>query len=184
MEPDPVEPIAQKRQTTPFKFYALFVRDTAQLSDRRQALNAIYISVNSVVLGAVAILAQVGGLSSPVFLAVEVFVAFAGFLIAGQWKRMIKMYQALLRFRFTVLIEMEKTLAVPCNVKMYSEEKRARLYGFSELELQLPVIFQLLYSVGSILLVLISLSIRLGWFDALRTFLLNYAKPVSTLLFG
>jgi hypothetical protein len=178
MQPDSVLTTThvQTHPPKPFKVYELFVHDTARLSDRRQALNSIYISVNSVLLGAVAILAQLGGISSLGFLAVEAFVAFAGFFIAGQWTRMIKKYQSLLHFRFSALIEVEALLGIDETLKIYTREEGEKLFGFSELELQLPRIFRLFYLVGTFLLVIISVAHQLGALDALHTFITMLLK--------
>src|SRR5262249_10555449 len=137
-----------------FKVYKLFVHDTARLSDRRQTMNNIYLSVNSVLLGTLAILAQQSKLESLVLLVVEVFVGAAGILIAGQWLQLINKYRKLFQVRYALLRKLEDSSTFSASVKVYQEEsKEPRTYGFSDIERHLPRIFLALYALGLPLLI-------------------------------
>ena len=129
--------------------YPLFVQDTARLSDRRQSMNALYLSVNSLLLGAIALLAQQGGLTNILFLAAEFIIAVAGIIIAAQWRRLIDKYRDLLKLRYALLIEMENQKPFPSATKVYTSEAMEKLYGFSEIERRLPMIFQWVYGTGT-----------------------------------
>lgn len=177
MQPDSPEP--RHHTVSPFKMYSLFVRDTSRLSDRRQALNSIYISVNAVLMGAVAVLIQLGSTVSAVFIAVEVFVALAGLLITRQWSKTIEKYRSLLAFRFHMLIEMEARLDIDDNLKMYSREADKALYGFSDIERKLPRTFSWLYVAGVALLLLTTAISRLGLFHALHLALVHLLRHLG-----
>lgn len=168
LDPLPTRTAPRLSSVNVFKIYSLFVRDTARLSDRRQALNAIYISVNSVLMGAVALLIQLASTVSAVFVAVEIFVALAGLLITRQWAKTIEKYRSLLAFRYQKLIAMEADLDLDEQHKMYSREAEQKLYGFSEIERQLPRTFRWLYVIGVALLLLTTIASRLGLIHELR----------------
>lgn len=145
--------------------YVALIQDTAQISDRRQTMNNIYLSVNSVLLGALAILAQQSIVSSAVFLPVEIFIAIVGILIAGQWRSLLGKYKALLGLRYKTLMSIETKETFGSEFKMYSlEDKTPEVYGFSAIEARLPFIFQLIYVVGTLLLSLATLAARAGVF--------------------
>jgi hypothetical protein len=156
-----------------FDVYKLLVQDTAHISDRRQTMNNIYLSVNTLLLGALAVLVQQGRLTSFLFLTVEVFVSIAGFIIALQWRALIKTYKNLLRLRYETLEEIEKTIDIPDIAKIYTLEHKAsdtnkKLYGYSDIEGRLPGIFQWLYGVGLVLLVFATFAARTGLFTLLE----------------
>lgn len=136
--------------TNIFAMYQLFVEDTAKLSDRRQAMNTIYLSVNSVLLGSVALLAQLGGLNNPYFLIAEVVVAAGGTFIAWRWRNLLTKYQRLGKLRFKVLRDIERLCDLPSEAQMYALEDKSGLYGFTDMEKSLPTMFQLLYIVATI----------------------------------
>ncbi len=145
-----------------FDVYPVFIEDTARLSDRRQTTNNIYLSVNSVLLGVVAFLAQQGHLESFTFLIIEVFVAAAGFIIASQWHHLLRKYRELLSLRYRVLEEIENLPEFPGVAGMYAREHKENIGGFSDIEARIPRIFQGLYAVGSVALIAGTFIIRLG----------------------
>jgi hypothetical protein len=143
--------------------YTALIQDTAQISDRRQTMNNIYLSVNSVLLGALAILAQQSIATNVVFLPVEIFIAIVGILIAGQWRSLLQKYKALLGLRFKTLMSIEAKETFGSEFKVYTlEDKTPEVYGYSAIEARLPVIFQLIYVVGSLLLSLATLAAHSG----------------------
>jgi hypothetical protein len=157
----------------PFDEYKLFVEDTGRTSDRRQTVNNIYLSVNSVLLGAVAILVQQGQLRSFLFLVVEIFIAIAGYFICNDWRKLITQYRKLLAFRFEQLRGLEATM--PGSTKMYSKESEYKPLGFAgdkqgffSIEIKLPTIFQVLYVAGTILFVAVTVLQRLGYVTQLE----------------
>lgn len=152
----------------PFDEYRLFVEDTGRTSDRRQTVNNIYLSVNSVLLGAVAILVQQGQLRSFLFLVVEIFIAIAGFFICSDWRKLISQYRKLLAFRFEQLRALEAQ--IPGSNQMYNKESADKRLGYSDeqrgffsIEIKLPTIFQALYVAGTILFLVVTIAERLGY---------------------
>lgn len=134
--------------------YKLLVTDTAHISDRRQTMNGLYLSVNSLLLGALAILAQQAQLESVTLLVLEIFVAFAGWSIAGHWLEAIEKYRGLLQVRYAVLRTLEQESgAVPEAGRIYTiENKTPAIFGFSDIEVKLPKMFRWLYLIGTLLL--------------------------------
>jgi len=158
---------------TVFDVYKVLVQDTAHISDRRQTMNNIYLSVNAILLGALAVLVQQGHLTSFLFLTVEVFVSLAGIIIAAQWRALITTYKSLLRLRYETLEEIEKTLDIPDIAKIYTLEHKVsdtnkKLYGYSDIERRLPGIFQWFYGAGLFLLVLATFAARTGLFTLIE----------------
>lgn len=154
--PPPTPPTPTQRiQVDGWDEYKMFVEDTQRLSDRRQAANNIYLSVNSLLLGAVALLVQLGGLSQPVFLPIVILIAIAGFFICGDWLRLLLSYRQLLNVRFGVLKEREKRF--DGSFTMYHIEDREMGYsdpqqGFWRIEINLPTVFRFVYAVGVLIL--------------------------------
>jgi hypothetical protein len=145
-----------------FRQYELIVEDTARLSDRRQTVNNLYLSANSLLLGGSAILVQQGTLKNgfPILLIVPLVLA-GGFLCVDWW-RLLRNYRKLLNLRFGLLKEIEARDDFPGPIatyqreeKLYPADPRKSRFGFSGLELNLPWIFIALYVltvIGTIVL--------------------------------
>lgn len=143
-----------------FAQYSLLVKDTARISDRRQTVNTLYLSANSIILGGVVLLVQQADLRTAFLLFPVVVVAVAGFVLCLDWRRLIINYRKLLELRFSILEKLEEQLGVsdPGMIKMfqieqrelYSNPKKGRgisVFGFSDIERNIPYVFQVLYVV-------------------------------------
>lgn len=158
-------------QVKPWEEYQLFVDDTQRATERRQAVNNIYLSVNSLLLGAVALLVQLGGLDKPLFLPIVILIAVAGLFICGDWRRLIKSYRAYLNLRFDILRGMED--GFDNSVQMYHKEASKLGYsdphhGFYKIEINLPIMFGVLYVVGALILIAATI---IGQWGAIAPFL-------------
>lgn len=145
--------------------YNLLVKDTAKLSDRRQIINTLYLSANSVLLGGIALLAQQGVLKTGALLIPVVLVAFAGIPLCLDWRKLLLNYKNLLDLRFDMLRRIEKMPDFAYPIQTYQEESEKLynkpeggqkvLFGFSNVEVNIPLVFIALYSaaiVGSLIL--------------------------------
>jgi hypothetical protein len=157
----------------PFAEYKFLIQDTARLSDRRQTVNNIYLSVNSVLLGALALLVPQGGLRSLIVLVIVLLVAIAGAIICRDWQRLVHNYKELLKVRFEMLKAIESLENFPYPVKIYHQEdvalythaahsKHIMPFGFSAVELKLPSVFRNLYLIGGLLLFTATMLVRYG----------------------
>src|SRR5436305_1080170 len=93
--------------------YPLYVAEAGRLGDRRQNANAFYMSINSALVGAIAVLAEQSGLTSLRFLVFEIIIASAGLLFSRQWLRILRLYGRLLNFRFEKLRQLEELPGFP-----------------------------------------------------------------------
>lgn len=171
--PQPASPQKPLTKVDPWKEYELFVGDTQRATERRQSVNTIYLSVNSLLLGAVALLAQAGGLDKPLFLPIVILIAIAGFVICGDWSRIINSYRTYINVRFDVLKGMEN--GFEDSVKMYHVEDQRLKYndphhGFYRIEINLPAMFRILYVVGALILLVATV---IGQWGAIAPFLHN-----------
>lgn len=142
--------------------YPLIWRETSTISDRRQTANTLYLSVNSILLGAIALLAQQSKLQSISLLILEVFVAIAGLLISTRWNRVLAKYQSLLKVRYKTLSEIEAMPGFPGAVKMFTiEDQHPETWGYSAIEQFLPRTFTWLYVVGSLLFIGGTIAVRI-----------------------
>ncbi|HEY7780719.1 MAG TPA: hypothetical protein VIC85_10965 [Ktedonobacterales bacterium] len=137
-----------------FEQYKLIVEDSARLSDRRQTINNLYLSANSLLLGGVAVLVQLSQLKNPLELLLIVLIAVAGSALCLDWRRVVPQYKRLLDLRFSILREMEESPDFPAPKKLYVTES-ARLYNqkglfanFSDVESNIPVVFLVIYVIA------------------------------------
>lgn len=146
------------------KQYSLLVKDTAKLSDRRQTINTLYLSANSILLGAVALLAAQSALKAGPLLLPAVLIALAGIPVCLDWRRLVRNARDLLKLRFELLHQIEELPGYSYPIKTYHEEDRLykkpaagqkEHFGFSYIEINIPLVFIVLYVVaiaGSLLL--------------------------------
>jgi hypothetical protein len=143
--------------------YPLIWQETARISDRRQTTNSIYLSINSLLLGGIALLAQQSQLQSFALLVVQVVVAGAGFLLANQWYKILEKYRLLLKMRYATLESIEDMPGFPGAVKMYIIERgNTATYGFSRVEEFIPKLFRALYVLGTVLLIAGTVAVKMG----------------------
>lgn len=136
-----------------FEQYKLIVEDSARLSDRRQTINNLYLSANSLLLGGVAVLVQLSQLKNPLEILLIVLIAVAGSALCLDWRRVVPQYKRLLDLRFSILREMEESATFPAPQKVYVTES-AKLYNqkglfanFSDVESNIPVVFLVIYFI-------------------------------------
>lgn len=145
--------------------YPLFVNDTSRISDRRQTANTLYLSINSLLVGGIAFLAQQSGLASVSLLIVQVVIAIAGLFLTRQWLAVLELYRRLLAFRYEKLRALENTEGFPGAIKMfqveYTESGDKKIFGFTRIEGFVPRLFRVLYIVGTLLLIAGTIAVKI-----------------------
>jgi hypothetical protein len=158
--------------------YPLWVAEAGRLADRRQLTNTLFLSINSLFIGAIAFLAQQSIQSAHLqisvsLLLVQIVLAVAGFLLSRQWRRLLKRYINILNFRYEKLREVEELPGFPGAIfpsssgpmGMYGLEAKEgelrEIFGFGKLEQFIPKLFGVLYVVSVILLILGVVAIRI-----------------------
>lgn len=141
-----------------YKQYNLLVKDTAKLSDRRQIINTLYLSANSILLGGIALLAQQAVLKGGILLIPVVLIAVAGIPLCFDWRKLLLNYKNLLALRFRMLRRIEEGPDFAYPIKTYREESETLynkpeggqkvLFGFSNIEVNIPWVFIGLYLVA------------------------------------
>ena len=124
-----------------------------RVSQRRQAANNFYLSVNTLLVGGTALVDRLGLGSWN-----GIIVALAGVAICSLWMRSIGSYASLNDGKFTVITQMEAKLPVqpftcewdvlhPKDGRTPTGEKRKKHRPFHAVEVVVPWVFMLLYAV-------------------------------------
>lgn len=140
-----------------FEEYKLFVEDTARFSERRQSVNNSYVTINSIILTALAFLVKDAGFDRPWQAFAVIPVSLAGAVICWRWVMIINNYKKLVGFRIDQLRIMESDPGMAGCHRMYHKEDvlypgdagekttTHKALSFSEKEKFLPYIFAALY---------------------------------------
>lgn len=121
------------------EIYKLLVEMADRVSQRRQANNNFYLTVNTAIVAGNAYLANAQMEWTPI-----VAIASAGIIICVAWGWSIRSYRTLNRAKFAVIHELEKTM----SVKPYSREwahltgrESGRHVQFHQVEVVVPWVF-------------------------------------------
>ena len=145
-----------------FDEYKMFIDDTARFTERRQNASNLYVTVNSLLLTAIAFIVKDAIFEEAWTFLLTIPIVVAGIFVSFWWKQLLHRYRLLGRLRFRVLREMENSPDLAGIEKMYHREDE--LYprnpdgtvmqgeglNFSDLESKLPVMFITLYSIALI----------------------------------
>ena len=154
-----------------FEEYKLFVEDTARFSERRQTISNVYVTVNSLLLAAIGLLIKDVGARGAWTLLLPLPLIAAGIAVSLWWAQLIRKYKLLVGLRIDTLRQMEELPEMAGAVKMYHVEDQLYPRGaegkmipgkglnFSDIEVRLPWLFLVLYSLFGIGL-LIALAVR------------------------
>lgn len=143
-----------------FEEYKLFIDDTARFTERRQSVATTYLTVNSILLSAIALLLNRDITLADKPLAWSIFfLAVGGIFACFVWFQLVKKYKKLVGFRMKHLKIIEDLPEMEGSYKMYQKEdelypraeakeyEQAKFFkfGFSDLESTLPFLFIFLY---------------------------------------
>jgi len=147
-----------------FEQYQLFVEETARISDRRHSTSNLFLSVNSVLVGAVALLIQQsGGKGGPLLLFLAFLLVAAGTVLCILWMQFLLKYAKRLRKRFTYLGKLER--AYPSLLLRVFSNEELSSESFSHLEARMPVVFLATYIIA----VIGTLAFLFGWLSSLAS---------------
>ena len=152
-----------------FEEYKLFVEDTARFSERRQTVGNLFVTVNTLLLTAIAFLVRDSGARDYGLLVtvLPIPLVIAGVFVCVWWRQIICKYKDLVKLRMRELEAIEALPEMKDCQRVYHKE-HAELYArdsagnklprrrlnLSELESRLPLLFIILYAVfGAFLLV-------------------------------
>lgn len=107
-----------------FEEYKLFVDSTDRMSDRRQQISNTYLTVNSIIIGAIAFLVKDSGLGGNLRSVVITVALIVGIIVCDVWKQLIFKYKKLIGFRIDELREIEKHDEMANCHKMYHAEDK------------------------------------------------------------
>ncbi len=146
--------------------YQMIVEDTARLTDRRQTVNNLYLSANSLLLGGLALFVQQTEFKGFSTIFISALLVFVGIFLCRDWRRLLKTYRALINLRIELLHTAERGFKEKPDlanlVQVYHEEDQLfkpgqgkPIFGFYAIEKNLPWLFiyiYLLMLIGTIVL--------------------------------
>ena len=134
---------SRRRQEALLEIYKLLVEMADRVSQRRQAANNFYLSVNTALVGISAYFETKSSTLAPIS------VCFAGCLISILWSRAIESYRSLNKAKFEVIHEIEKRLSFrPFTSEWAIIDPQAgsrRHLPFYRTERVIPRVFVMLY---------------------------------------
>ncbi len=104
--PNP-QPTLASSAINKFDEYKLFVDDTARFTERRLTVTNIFVAVNSILLGGIALLIKDAGIATWAIKITVLLLLCAGIGICGLWAQIITKYKKLIGLRMRELKKME-----------------------------------------------------------------------------
>lgn len=124
------------------EIYKMLVEMADRVSQRRQAANSFYLSVNTAIVGASAFIPHLNSANPPVAL-----IALAGFCVSALWVRNIESYKELNEGKFHVITEMEKLLPEKAFTDewdyLHRNGKQKKYRPFHTVEIAVPWVFMI-----------------------------------------
>lgn len=149
-----------------FEEYKMLIDDSARFSERRQNVTNTYITVNSLLLTAIAFIYKDSGMGRLWITLLPIPLVIAGVFVSVWWFQLIQKYKNLVGLRMDVLYEMENSKELADLEKIYHVEEKYykrdekgnmledKVTSFSDVESKLPFMFGTLHLIfGLILLV-------------------------------
>lgn len=134
--------------------YELYIKSVEKVSDRRQAANSFFLTLNTALVSVIGISSQVSTASQILWWKVPV--ALSGIVVTVVWHFLIRSYKQLNTGKFSVIHQAENKL--PLSLYQYewhilgNGEDVDRYFPFSHIEQTVPWIFAVLYALIIILL--------------------------------
>jgi len=155
-----------------FEEYKFFIDDTSRFSERRQTISNIYMAVNSLLLTAIALLIKDLTVQTSWNWLLSLPLIAAGIAVSIWWSQLIYRYKELVRLRIRVLRDLEDEMEN--SVKMYHQEDvlypvdkngnpiPGQGLNISDIEINLPKLFIVLYCIFGLALFLVWIHIGLS----------------------
>jgi hypothetical protein len=127
--------------------YKLILGTTESLESRRQTLHTFFMSINSLFLAAIGLLAKESLDNAAVAIGVIVL-AIAGGLLSESWRRQVISYGNVAASKWTVINEFETCLPTSPFCAEWQALQRRDYRSFTTNETTIPVAFVVLYGVA------------------------------------
>lgn len=144
-----VDKLTEEENKTVLETYKMLVEMADRVSQRRQAANNFYLSVNTAIMGASAYISAFGQGNANIFV-----IAVAGICVCILWQRNIESYKTLNGAKFKVINQIEKSLPLAPFTAEWSyldpDKKGTRHRPFHTVEILVPIIFVLVHTVQAL----------------------------------
>ena len=138
-------------QSMVLDLYRLVLETTERLEDRRQNLHAFFLSVNTLLLGAVGVVGKQGlGKSDRGLLLIVPAIALLGVFLCQTWRRQVQSYGQVRRSKFAILEALERGLPAAPFVAEWISLRQRDYESFTESESRVPVGFLMAYVVAAV----------------------------------
>lgn len=127
--------------------YKLLLGTTESLESRRQALHTFFMSINSLFLAAIGLLAKESLDNAAVAIGVVVL-AIAGGLLSESWRQQVISYGHVAASKWTVINAFEACLPASPFCAEWQALQRRRYRSFTDNETAIPLAFTVLYGVA------------------------------------
>ncbi|RME59068.1 hypothetical protein D6779_05130 [Candidatus Parcubacteria bacterium] len=138
-----------------FEQYKLYVEMMDKVSERRHQANSFFLTVNTVLIMALTSFISLSD-KPTIQYSWMIFASTAGVIFCISWLRLIRSYRELNRGKFKVIHLLETRLPA----RLFDAEWDALRYGdgavykpFSQIEMQIPIVFMFLYGALSAILI-------------------------------
>lgn len=147
-------------QANMFSKYELYLTHINSLTNRRQNVTSVYLSVNVIVLGATAFMIRDSQLDDWTTRISTIGLVAAGIAACDLWRRLIIQYRALLSWWYAQLRAMEEQSETPEHllIKEYQElyegnSKIGHNIGISRYEIRLTWLFFIIYVLFGVIFI-------------------------------
>ena len=133
--------------------YKLFVGTSERLVERRQKMNAFFLSVNAVLVSAIGLVTK-DTIALELAVVAVISIMVSGVVMCFAWRRLVRSYAQLNTGKFVVINLMEKCLPAALfrtEWKALGEGNDKRKYmSFTKTEATVPIVFTILYILSSV----------------------------------
>jgi hypothetical protein len=133
-----------------FDQYKAIIDSAETLQNRRQALHAFYMSINSLFLAGIAVVGRESIQGDAWLAAGPIALAVTGLLMCESWRRQIAAYGAVNNSKFDVINKIERELPIAPFLAEWISLQQRNFESFTKTEGRIPSVFMLLYGVAVI----------------------------------
>lgn len=136
-----------------FEQYKLFVATSERLVERRQRMNAFFLSVNTLLVSAIGLVAK-GTIVLEIAVTAVVSILVSGVVMCIAWRRLVRSYAQLNTGKFVVIDQIENYLPAALfrtewNALGKGTDKR-KYISSTKTEATVPIVFISLYILSSV----------------------------------
>ncbi len=143
---------------TPLEQYRLLLGTIESLESRRQTLHTFFMSINSLLLAAIGLIANEARETAELGAGVVVL-AVAGLVFSRSWRDQLDSYEAVASSKWTVINAFERCLPSSPFCAEYAHLKRKDYRSFTQNEAKIPKAFMGLYLLAVVAGVLLLLGV-------------------------